>query len=66
MSAWKPNTGQPPYRDASEGPPINSMYVRLRNGHEPPAAWPVKTPRGDTTRWTLTGHGYDIIEWREA
>jgi hypothetical protein len=29
-------------------------------------SWPVETGRQPTTRWTLIGSDFDIVEWIEA
>lgn len=59
MSAWHPNQGRKPAR-------CTHVYVRLRNGIQPADKWPVDTGKAQTTRWSLTGCGFDIVEWRAA
>ena len=63
VSAWQPNTGEAPYPGEGE-PPIDRVRVKLRNGVEPAETWPVSTGRAETTRWSLTGHPFDIVAWR--
>ncbi len=41
------------------------VRVRLRNGREPDGSWPV-AGRPNPTRWSLTGHDFDITEWTRA
>ena len=65
MSGWQPNTGEAPYPDEGEQP-IDRVFVRLRNGMTPAEPWPVETGRRETTRWSLDGHAFDIVEWRAA
>lgn len=50
-----------------DAPAITHVFVKLRNGLEPGDKWPVDTGRrAPNTRWTLQGHPFDIIHWREA
>ncbi len=76
MTPWHPNPGHPPLFDDSAGDPCPSdripasqaasarVFVRLANGHEPATSWAVLgRPR---TRWSITGDGHDIAEWRPA
>ena len=37
------------------------VFVRLRNGRRPAESWAV-----ETSRWTLTGHPFDIAEFEFA
>lgn len=65
MTAWQPNTGEKPYPGEGE-PPIDKVFVRLRCGMVPEQPWPVDTGRRETTRWSLTRHPFDIVEWRRV
>lgn len=65
MTRWHRNTGTPPREIA--GVAIARVFVRLRDGREPAESWPVFTGRnGETTNWKLSGHQFDIIDWRPA
>lgn len=59
MSEWRRNTGIAPRG-------ISHVWVRLRNGRQPGEKWPVHTGRAPSTRWTLIGSDFDIIEWKAA
>jgi hypothetical protein len=41
------------------------VQVRLRNGWRSADPWPAGGGR-PPTRWTLTGHPFDILEWEIA
>ena len=68
MSApvWQTNDGRMPTREFGMGPAITHVFVRLRNGIQPPQSWPVDTGRAQSTRWSLTGDAFDITHWRAA
>ncbi len=57
---WRPN-------EAGKQPPRTSgkrVKVRLRNGMEPPSAWPADGKGG--CRWSLPGGPFDIVEYQLA
>ena len=73
---WYRNTGQPPifyplepdepcppHQIHMDEAPSARVMVRLRNGRQPAASWPV-IGRPLPTRWTLTRDPFDITHWR--
>lgn len=60
---WRANTGSAPIAENEGDEPIVRVFVRLRCGIQPAMSWPVDTGRRETTRWTLIGSPFDIIEW---
>lgn len=75
---WQPNMGRAPvfhpdHPDQAVPPHLFTaseasgarVHVRLRNGMEPDGSWPV-IGRPVPTRWSLTGHDFDIVAWRRA
>ena len=63
---WLPNTGHPPRPATEDAPPIDRVFVRLASGIMPAESWLVFPVRGPATRWSLTGHPFDITHWRPA
>lgn len=76
--SWKKNTGRAPvfHPDHPDQPCPPGLFaqaeaeggrvrVRLRNGIEPEGSWPV-IGRPKPTRWSLTGHDFDILDWKRA
>ncbi|WP_226018443.1 hypothetical protein [Novosphingobium sp. FKTRR1] len=73
MTRWHPNLGNPPTHvpgEPEDAPALTHAYVRLRNGIEPPAPWPITAARAGApaTRWAfgMHDHPFDITHWRPA
>lgn len=73
MTRWYPNLGNAPTHvpgEPEDAPAPALVFVRLRNGIEPAAPWPVTTARAGApaTRWTfeMRDHPFDITHWRPA
>lgn len=61
----QPGQECPPHLFAESEAQSGRVRVRLRNGTEPNESWPV-IGRPVPTRWTLPGHGFDIVDWKRA
>lgn len=60
---WAPNEGEQPKRTRGKRVHVilaNGMHSKPMGGTAPPG-W-----AADTSRWTVTGHPFDIAWWRKA